>query len=71
MHWPSSAPDEQQQLIAALDDIFHPAPVEESSPEASAEIIQLPGTQSAVAEIEPEPVAAAPAPALPQLTGMN
>ena len=62
------APDEQQQLIAALDDIFHPAPVEESLPQASAEIIQLPGTQSAVAEIEPEPVAAAPAPALPQLT---
>ena len=62
------APDEQQQLISALDDIYHPAPVEESVPPTSAEIIQLPGTQSVVAEVEPEPAAIAPAPVLPQLT---
>ncbi|MBS1140831.1 MAG: Response regulator receiver:CheW-like protein:ATP-binding region, ATPase-like:Hpt [Proteobacteria bacterium] len=62
------APDEQQQLISALDDIYHPAPVEESLPPASAEIIQLPGTQTAVAELEPEPAAVAQAPVLPLLT---
>src|SRR5574343_259671 len=67
------APVEQAQLIAALDDIFHPAPVVEEVPTSvSAEIIQLPGTASAsLASVEPEvPVAApaAPVQTLPQLT---
>ena len=67
------APVEQGQLIAALDDIFHPAPVVEEAPApVSAEIIQLPGTASASpAPVEPEMPAAAPAtqaPVLPQLT---
>ncbi|MDE2439810.1 MAG: Hpt domain-containing protein [Betaproteobacteria bacterium] len=67
-------PVEQAQLIGALDDVFHPAPVvEEVAEPVSAEIIQLPGTVSAPvpAEIVPEQAAAlAPAPAtvLPQLT---
>ena len=67
------APVEQVQLIAALDDVFHPAPVVEEVPEpVSAEIIQLPGTTSvSLAPTEPEVPAAAPAAsvqALPQLT---
>ncbi|MBF1164563.1 MAG: Hpt domain-containing protein [Dechloromonas agitata] len=67
------APVEQMQLIAALDDVFPPAPVvEEVLPPISAEIIPLPGVAVASAE-PPEPVAApaapaASAPALPQLT---
>jgi len=65
-------PNEQAQLIGALDDVFHPAPVlEEVVEPVSAEIIQLPGTVSAPiqAEVAPEPAAPmAPAPALPQLT---
>ncbi|MCG2575505.1 Hpt domain-containing protein [Dechloromonas sp. XY25] len=65
-------PGEQAQLIDALGDVFHPAPVlEEIAEPASAEIIQLPGTVSAVAETEatPEPAAQpTPAPALPHLT---
>ncbi len=65
------APVEQAQLIAALDDIYHPAPVvEELAEPVSAEIIQLPGTISAPIP-EPEAEAVAPAvqaPALPQLT---
>ena len=48
------APDEQMQLIAALDDVYHPAPViEEAATPASAEIIALPG----VTMPKPEPVA--------------
>ncbi len=68
------SPVDQPQLIDALDDIFHPAPVvEEVAEPPSAEIIQLPGTLSILAATEPESgaepeVAAAPAPALPQLT---
>jgi chemosensory pili system protein ChpA (sensor histidine kinase/response regulator) len=66
------APDDQPQLIAALDDVFHPAPVvEEAVAPTSAEIIPLHGSApGAVSEVEVPPVAAAPAPApaLPQLT---
>lgn len=67
------APDDQPQLIAALDDVFHPAPVvEEAVAPTSAEIIPLHGgsVPSAVPEAEVPPVAApaAPTPALPQLT---
>ena len=64
------APDDQLQLIAALDDIFHPAPmVEEPAPPASAEIIPLHGgAPSAAPEKQAVQAAAAPAPALPQLT---
>lgn len=65
-------PGEQVQLIDALGDVFHPAPVlEEVAEPVSAEIIQLPGTVSAVAETAavPEPAAQpAPAPVLPHLT---
>lgn len=64
------APDEQPQLIAALDDIFHPAPVaEEPVQQATAEIIPLhAATPSEEPEKEAVLAAAAPAPALPQLT---
>jgi len=68
------SPVEQPQLISALNDIFHPAPVvEEVAEPPSAEIIQLPGTVSVLAAPEPESeaepeVIAAPVPALPQLT---
>jgi len=67
------APDDQPQLIAALDDVFHPAPVvEEAVVPTSAEIIPLHGgsAPSAAPEAEVAPVAApaAPTPALPQLT---
>ena len=66
------APDDQPQLIAALDDVFHPAPVlEETVAPPSAEIIPLHGNAPGVApEVEAAPIAAAPAPApaLPQLT---
>ncbi len=68
------SPVDQPQLIDALDDIFHPAPVVEEVPEPlGAEIIQLPGTVSVLPVTEPESsgepeVAAVPAPALPQLT---
>ncbi len=65
-------PSEQAQLIDALGDVFHPAPVvEEVAEPVSAEIIQLPGTVSAVAEpvAAPEPAAQpAPVPELPHLT---
>jgi len=68
------SPVEQPQLIDALADVFHPAPMQEDVAEpVSAEIIQLPGTVSVLPT--PEPVleavpesAAALAPALPQLT---
>jgi chemosensory pili system protein ChpA (sensor histidine kinase/response regulator) len=50
------APDEQIQLIAALDDIYHPAPaVEEPVSPAGAEIIAMPGL--ATPAPTPEPVA--------------
>ncbi len=50
------APDEQIQLIAALDDIYHPAPaVEEPVSPAGAEIIAMPGL--ATPAPAPEPVA--------------
>ncbi len=68
------SPVDQPQLIAALGDIFQPAPaVEEVAEPVSAEIIQLPGTVSVLPAAEAESVsepeaAAAPAPALPQLT---
>jgi chemosensory pili system protein ChpA (sensor histidine kinase/response regulator) len=66
------APDDQPQLIAALDDVFHPAPVvEEAAEPTSAEIIPLRGSApNAAPDAEPAPVAAAaaPAPAFPQLT---
>lgn len=66
------APDDQPQLIAALDDVFHPPTVvEEAVPPTSAEIIPLRGgVPTAAPETEVAPVAApaAPTPALPQLT---
>ena len=48
------SPVEAQQLTAALDDIFPPAaaPEAESTPPATAEIIQLPGTQPAAPVLE-------------------
>ncbi|WP_434514884.1 Hpt domain-containing protein [Dechloromonas sp. ARDL1] len=68
------SPAEQLQLIDALNDIFHPAPVaEELAEPVSAEIIQLPGTLSTMPASEPESggepeISAAPVAALPQLT---
>ncbi len=62
------APVEQVQLIVALEDIFHPAPVaEEPSPQPTAEIIALHGAALPLPEPAAEPAPAAPAPVLPQL----
>jgi chemosensory pili system protein ChpA (sensor histidine kinase/response regulator) len=62
------APDEQIQLIAALEDIFHAAVPFEEEMSPSAEIIELPGRP---VDIPEEPVAEviqiAPASALPLL----
>jgi chemosensory pili system protein ChpA (sensor histidine kinase/response regulator) len=62
------SPDEQTQLIAALEDVFHAVAPVEAEPEPEAEIIELPGQP---AELPEEAVAEtlqiAPAPALPQL----
>jgi chemosensory pili system protein ChpA (sensor histidine kinase/response regulator) len=61
------SPDEQVQLIAALEDIFHAAqPAEEPAP-AGAEIIELPGRPAEALESAVEAVTIAPAPALPLL----
>ncbi|UCV22668.1 Hpt domain-containing protein [Ferribacterium limneticum] len=62
------SPDEQVQLIAALEDVFLHAtqPAEEALP-AGAEIIELPGKAAEVAETVTESVQVMPAPVLPQL----
>ena len=60
------APEEEPRLIAALEDIFHAALVEETA--ASAEIIPLPGLVVAPVVDEPVPTQLAPAAPLPQLT---
>jgi chemosensory pili system protein ChpA (sensor histidine kinase/response regulator) len=62
------SPDEQIQLMAALEDVFLHAshPVEEAPPE-SAEIIELHGKGGEVAESVAELVQAVPALVLPQL----
>src|SRR5574343_1935113 len=64
------APVDQPQLIAALDDVFHPAPVaEEAVAPTSAEIIPLHGgVPHPAPEVEAAPAAMAPAQHLPQLT---
>lgn len=59
------APEEQPQLIAALDDIYHAPPVSEdvAPVENTAQIIPLPGLSAQAAEVEAElqvPVAPAP-----------
>ena len=61
------SPVEQVQLIAALEDIFHPEQPVEEVPPASAEIIALPGRTETIPETVAEPVSIAPAPVLPQL----
>ena len=54
-------PEEQTQLIAALEDVFHAAlPVEQTSPQAGAEIVALHGAAVEVAELAPEPTQVAP-----------
>ena len=62
------SPDEQIQLIAALEDVFLHAtqPVEETPP-VEAEIIELHGKRPEVAETVAEVAQVAPAPVLPQL----
>jgi len=61
------SPDEQVQLIAALEDIFHAAqPAEESAP-VGAEIIELPGRPAEALDAAVEAVTIAPAPVLPLL----
>lgn len=67
------APDEQPQLISALEDIFLVPPLAEITPPASAEIIPLPGRADAAefaAEFAATPSRSpsASVPALPQLT---
>ena len=60
------SPDEQTQLIAALEDVFHAAlPGEERLP-AGAEIIAMPG-QAEAPEVVAEALHVAPVPALPLL----
>ncbi|MBU1363685.1 MAG: Hpt domain-containing protein [Gammaproteobacteria bacterium] len=61
------SPDEQVQLIAALEDVFHaPLPADEPAP-VGAEIIELPGRPADALETAVEAVTIAPAPALPLL----
>ena len=60
-------PDDQPQLIAALEDVFHAEPeAEELVEPVSAEIIPLSGRPSVATGTEP--VAVAPVPVAPQLT---
>ncbi|WP_226496408.1 Hpt domain-containing protein [Ferribacterium limneticum] len=62
------SPDEQVQLIAALEDIFlHATQPADEMPPAGAEIIELPGRVAEVAETLAEPVQAVPVVVLPQL----
>jgi chemosensory pili system protein ChpA (sensor histidine kinase/response regulator) len=62
------SPEEQIQLIAALDDVFHAALPSEDTPPAGAEIIELPGSRkSSAPDAVVESIQVAPAPALPQL----
>lgn len=61
------SPDEQTQLIAALEDVFHAAlPGEEALP-AGAEIIVMPGQAEVAPEVVADALHVAPAPALPLL----
>ncbi|HXE38287.1 MAG TPA: Hpt domain-containing protein [Azonexus sp.] len=61
-------PQEQQQLVAALEDVFQAPAVGESEPPVGAEIIPLPGLAQPAGIAEPEPVhVAAPQP-VPHLT---
>lgn len=68
------APEEQPQLIAALDDVYHPAPVAEAEAAvempAGAQIIQLPGVRTLAQEASEPVVEETQAPAEPvrQLT---
>jgi chemosensory pili system protein ChpA (sensor histidine kinase/response regulator) len=61
-------PDEQIQLIAALEDIFHAAPShDEALPPAEAETVEQPGGVAEAPESVAEAVQIATAPVLPQL----
>jgi chemosensory pili system protein ChpA (sensor histidine kinase/response regulator) len=61
------SPDEQIQLIAALEDVFHAALPGEASPPAGAEIIELHGKAAEASGTVAESIQIAPAPVLPQL----
>ncbi|MGB4062657.1 MAG: Hpt domain-containing protein [Azonexus sp.] len=61
------SPDEQTQLIVALEDVFHAALPGEEAVQPGAEVVELPGQAAEAPEFVAEVLHAAPAPALPLL----
>lgn len=61
-------PQEQQQLVAALEDVFQAPVARASEPPVGAEIIPLPGLAQAAATVESEPVHVAPSQTVTHLT---